>query len=123
MLTKKLADHLVIHSQVCGEIREILTGDDYDKLGVAIAMDIKPTTAHYHKSFDEIYFVLDGDLVLEFYDPGDGKIWTERLSANELSVVSKGIHHRVVESSERNRLCVISAPPFHSDDENPSDKI
>ena len=123
MLTKKPADHLVIHLPFCGEIREILTVNDYDKLGVAIAVDTKTTTAHYHKTFDEIYFVLDGELELEFYDPGDGTIWTERLSANELTVVSKGIHHKVLNSSEHNRLCVISAPPFHADDENPSGEI
>lgn len=123
MLTKKLADHIIIHSPFCGEIREIITGNEYDKLGIAIAVDIKPTTAHYHKSFDEIYFVLDGELELEFYDPENEKIWREELSANELTVVSKGIHHRVLRSSERNRLCVISSPPFHADDENPSGEI
>ena len=123
MLTKKLADHLVVHSPFCGEIREIIKGGDYDKLGIAVAIDIKPTTAHFHNTFDEIYFVLDGELELEFHDPAAEKTWTEGLSANELIVVSKGIHHKVVRASEHNRLCVVSAPPFHADDENPSDKI
>jgi mannose-6-phosphate isomerase-like protein (cupin superfamily) len=123
MLTRKLADHLVVHSPFCGEIREIITGDDYDKLGIAIAIDIKPTTAYFHKTFDEICFVLDGELELEFYDPSADKTWTEKLSANELVVVSKGIHHKVVRASEHNRFCVVSAPPFHADDENPSGRI
>lgn len=123
MLTKKLADHIVVRSPFCGEIREIISGSDYDKLGIAVAIDIKPTTAHYHKSFDEIYFVLDGELELEFYDPSADKTWSEELSSNELVVVSKGIHHKIVRASERNRLCVVSAPPFHADDENPSGRI
>lgn len=123
MLTKKLADHIVIHSPFCGEMREIITGNDYDRLGIAIAVDIKPTTAHYHKTFDEIYFVLDGELELEFYDPALEKTWSEVLSANELVIVSKGIHHKVIRSSGHNRLCVVSVPPFHADDENPSDRI
>ena len=123
MLTKKLADHIIVHSPFCGEIREIVAESDYDKLGVAVAIDIKPTTAHFHKTFDEIYFVLDGELKLEFYDPESDKIWTESLSANELTIVSKGVHHKVLKASERNRLCVISVPPFHADDENPSGKI
>lgn len=123
MLTKKLGDHIVVHSPFCGEIREIIAGADYDKLGIAVAIDIKPTTAHFHKTFDEIYFVLDGELELEFYDPEAGKTWKEELSANELIVVSKGVHHRVVRASAHNRLCVVSAPPFHADDENPSDRI
>lgn len=123
MLTKKLRDHNVVHSPFCGEIREIIAGSDYDKLGIAVAIDIKPTTAHYHKTFDEIYFVLDGELELEFYDPAAEKTWIEALSANELVVVSKGVHHKVVRASERNRLCVVSTPPFHEGDENPSGKI
>jgi mannose-6-phosphate isomerase-like protein (cupin superfamily) len=123
MLTKKLADHIIVHSPFCGEIREIIAGSDYDKLGVAVAIDIKPTTAHFHKTFDEIYFVLDGELELEFYDPESGRIWTESLSANELTIVSKGVHHKVLKASEKNSLCVISVPPFHADDENPSGKI
>lgn len=85
-------------------------------MGEAIAIDIKPTTSHFHKTFDEIYFVLDGELELEFYDPTADKTWTEKLSTNELVVVSKGIHHKVIRASERNRLCVLSAPPFHADD-------
>ncbi len=123
MLTKKLADHIIIHSPFCGEIREIIAGGDYDKLGIAVAIDIKPTTAHFHRTFDEIYFVLDGELELEFFDPAADKTWAESLSANELVVVSKGIHHKVVRASEHNRLCVVSVPPFHADDENPSDQI
>jgi mannose-6-phosphate isomerase-like protein (cupin superfamily) len=122
MLTKKLADHLIVHSPFCGEIREIIGGNDYDKLGLAVAVGIEPTTAHYHKTFDEIYFVLDGELELKFYDPAADKTWHEVLSANEL-VVSIGIHHKVVRASEHNRLCVVSVPPFHADDENPSDKV
>lgn len=123
MLTKKLADHIIVHSPFCGEIREIVAGNDYDKLGVAVAIDIKPTTAHFHRTFDEIYFVLDGELELEFYDPESDKTWAESLSANELTIVSKGVHHKVLRATEKNRLCVISAPPFHANDENPSGKI
>ncbi len=95
MLTKKRADHVVVHSPFCGEIREILLESDYDKLGIAVAVDIKPTTAHFHKTFDEIYFVLDGELELEFFDPESGRTWTESLSPNELAVVSKGFHNNV----------------------------
>jgi mannose-6-phosphate isomerase-like protein (cupin superfamily) len=110
MLTKKLADHLVIYSPFCGGIREILTSTDYGNLGIAIAVDIKPTTAHFHKTFDEICFVIDGELELEFYYPEADRTWKESLSPNELVVVSKGIHHNVVHASEHNRLCVVSAP-------------
>jgi len=123
MIVKTLNDHTVLNSPTCGEIREVLKDGEYKPLGIAIALNIEPTKAHYHKSFDEIYFVLDGSLKLEFYDPVDEKLWTETLNSNELCVVSKGIHHRVMKASGINRLCVISIPPFHQDDEYFSDRI
>ena len=45
------------------KIHEILIGAEYF-VKVAIALDVLPTKAHYHKSFDEIYFVLDGSINL-----------------------------------------------------------
>ena len=55
------------------------------KQAVAIAVDLEQMDAHYHRTFDEIFFVLDGDMKFEFYDPQDrSNIWTEnRLSLNE----------------------------------------
>lgn len=120
MLTKHNSDHRVVQSPYCGEIREILVGNEYQP-NVAVAIDILPTTAHYHRDFDEIYFVLDGELTLELHDPSKEKSWTERLVANEVCVVSKGTHHRITEASSKNRLCVISVPQFNPDDEHASD--
>jgi hypothetical protein len=42
---------------------------------------------------------------LELFDPATGKIWTQRLSADELYVIGKGIHHKLTEASGSNRLC------------------
>lgn len=123
MIVKKLNDHTVLNSPTCGEIREILKDGEYKPLGIAIALNIKPTKAHFHKSFDEIYFVLNGPLKLEFYDPEEKKLWRETLNSNELCAVSRGIHHKVIEASIENRLCVISVPPFHADDEHLSNRI
>jgi mannose-6-phosphate isomerase-like protein (cupin superfamily) len=122
MMVKKLNDHKVLTSPTCGEIREILKDGEYKPLGIAIALDITPTRAHFHNSFDEIYFVLDGSLKLELYDPVEEKLWTETLNSNELCVVPKGTHHKVIEASIDNRLCVISVPPFHADDEHLSNR-
>lgn len=123
MIAKKLNDHKVLNSPTCGEIKEILKDGEYKPLGIAIAMSIEPTKAHCHRSFDEIYFVPDGSLKLEFYDPKEEKVWTETLKSNELCAVCKGIHHKVIEASTENRLCVISVPPFHADDEHLSDRV
>src|SRR5258708_37387241 len=107
MLVRKVADHLVKQSPWCGEIREILAGGAYPSLSVAVALDIKPTRAHFHRTFDEIYFVLDGALTLRFHDPVKNQTWAESFLANELCVISRGIHHAVVEASPQNRLCVV----------------
>jgi mannose-6-phosphate isomerase-like protein (cupin superfamily) len=123
MIVRLYKDHVVKESPTCGEIREILIGNDYPFLNVAIAQDIKPTKAHYHKKFDEIYFVLDGSMTLKFFDPATEKIWTQKLGANELCVIAKGIHHELTEASDKNRLCVITVPGFDASDEHLSDRI
>jgi len=123
MIVKLLKDHIVKQSPTCGELREILIGDEYPFLNIAVADNIKPTRAHFHKEFDEVYFVLDGYIGLKLYDPTSERIWTEFLGANELCVISKGVHREVTEASDTNKLCVISVPRFHSGDETLSDKI
>ena len=122
MITKLMKDHIVKQTPTCGEIREILPGSEYSP-DIAIALDIRPTTAHYHTGFDEVYFVLDGELVLQFFDPESGERIEQKLAANELCVITKGTHHKVTESSATNRLCVITVPRFDASDEHPSDVI
>jgi mannose-6-phosphate isomerase-like protein (cupin superfamily) len=123
MIVKLLKDHIVKQSPTCGELREILIGDEYPFLNIAVADNLKPTKAHFHREFDEVYFVLDGYIGPKLYDPKTDRIWTEYLGANELCVISKGVHHEVTEASDTNKLCVISVPQFHSGDETLSDKI
>lgn len=123
MILRKQADHQVKQSPWCGEIREILSAGSHPNVSIAIAVDIRPTTAHFHRTFDEIYFVLDGRLRLRFFDPATERIWTEDLGANELVVIPKGLHHGVVEASAENRLCVVCNPPFDARDETGSGRI
>lgn len=123
MLIKHLCDHLIVNSPTCGEIHDILGLKDNCGFGVAISINIKTTQGHFHQTFDETYFVIDGELSLEIYDPATGKTDTYLLKANELCVVSKGLHHKVLKASEKNRICIISFPAFHPDDEHLSDKI
>jgi mannose-6-phosphate isomerase-like protein (cupin superfamily) len=123
MIIRKTADQIVAQSPTCGEIRELLLGDAYPFLNIAVAQDIRPTRAHFHKGFDEIYFVLDGRLRLRFYEPDADRTWELELGGNELCVIPKGVHHVVVESSEANRLCVITVPGFDPADEHLSDRL
>ena len=68
MITKKFADHKVLDSPYAREMREVINTNDYEKMAIAIAVDMEQMDAHYHKTFDQIFFVLDGDLKFEFYD-------------------------------------------------------
>lgn len=121
MLVKHVADHIIVQSQSCGKVHDIITNNDNYPLGIAVCFDIPPTKEHFHKTFDEIYFVLDGQIVLELYDPIAKSATVKVLNANELCVVSKGIHHKIIKSSEKNRLAVISYPPFQGNDEHSPD--
>jgi mannose-6-phosphate isomerase-like protein (cupin superfamily) len=117
MLVKKLADHVVKTSPTCGVLHEILRGAECSP-NIALAIDIGTTTAHFHLSFEEIYFVLDGHLDLRLFDPASGERAAVRLEPGELCVIAKGVHHQVVAASPTNRLCVITTPRFQADDEH-----
>jgi mannose-6-phosphate isomerase-like protein (cupin superfamily) len=122
-MLRKQEHHNIKMSPVCGKIIEILSSRDYPRIDIAIVLDIKPTKAHYHKSFEEIYFVLDGHITLGLYEPKENKYNECILEANELMVIAPGIHHKVMAASDKNRLCVICLPGFDPNDEHLSDKF
>lgn len=117
MKIKLNKDHKIINTETCGELREILSAGEHPALDLAIIIDVRPTKAHFHKGIDEIYFMLDGTITLQTFDPATNKTEETTLGANELCLITKGIHHRVKESSEKNRLCVICCPKWEAKDE------
>ncbi|MGK7912250.1 MAG: hypothetical protein AB4050_12350 [Synechococcus sp.] len=123
MLIRKMSDHVVKQTPTCGKIREVLQGDDYKGLDFAFGLDMKPTTGHYHKTFDEIYIILDGSFEIRFHDPKENRSWTEKFESNELVVIERGIHHRIISTSPKNRLGVICVPGFKVGDEHLSNIV
>ncbi len=123
MLKKKPDDHIVHDCPYSKEMREILNVSEYSKMGLAIGVDLVPMQAHYHKTFDEIFYVLEGNMDCTFYDPEEDKTWIEQLSEGDTLVVSRGVHHKVTNASSKNKIMVISIPPYHPDDEIPSERI
>ena len=117
-IVKHVADQLIQQSPTCGEMREILQHADDDRVNIAMALDIKPTHPHYHLGFEEIYFVLDGNLELRLFDPDNRREWTEQLGPNELLVIKPRVHHGIIEASAKNRLVVITVPGFDPTDEH-----
>ena len=122
MLRKK-AHHQTKISPLCGEIIEILRSPEHPRINIAMVLNIKPTQAHYHQNFEEIYFVQDGHITLGLYGPKEDKYSEYILEAHELMVIAPGIHHKVITASEKNRLCVICLPGFDPNDEHLSDKF
>lgn len=121
MVAKLEIDAIVKQTPSCGEVIMMLTSSDCDELNVAYCPDIKPTIAHYHPGFDEIYFVLDGWILVRTYDPELDQYYEQRLEQNELVLMPKGMHHVIAEASESNRLCVLMIPGFTG--EIPSDRF
>ncbi len=122
MILKHLADHVIKQSPTCGAIHEVLRGKEYSP-NIAIAFDIGVTTPHYHQTFDEIYFLIEGWIDLRLFDPATNAISNHHLEANELCVITKGIHHQVTSASPKNRLAVITVPRFDPTDEHVSDQL
>jgi mannose-6-phosphate isomerase-like protein (cupin superfamily) len=121
MLVKLVKDIVQNQTATCGRVDMVLSSSEYAKLNVAICLDIKPTIAHYHPSFDEIYFVLDGWIHVKTYDPGTQAYAEQRLGPNEMALFPMGMHHVIKASSDVNRLCVLMIPGFTG--EIPSDKL
>lgn len=121
LVIKKKEAQFSAESPFCGALSIVSTFKDNPKMDVARFTDIRKTKAHFHKNFEEIYMVVDGWLDLEFYEPQTGKRTSERLEADEMAMIGAGIHHRILDSSEKNRLYVFCLPGFNPEDETPSD--
>jgi mannose-6-phosphate isomerase-like protein (cupin superfamily) len=114
----KQRHHIKKFSPLCGEVIEILRSCDYPRLNIAVVKNIEPTQGHYHKTFEEIYFVVNGSIKLRTYDP-QTQIFEECvLEALELKIIAPGVHHKVVEASLENCLVAITVPGFDPQDEN-----
>ncbi|GAB4140962.1 MAG: hypothetical protein Fur0024_2680 [Patescibacteria group bacterium] len=121
---KKFKDAKKILSPTYGELFE-LTGKEFPHISVALAKNIKPTLAHFHKTFDEVYFVKSGWVVVKILDPKNAKneILEFKISKNDSLVIPKNVRHKIVSVSQKNELLVINTPSFKIGDEILSDKI
>jgi hypothetical protein len=60
MIIKRERDHALIESPMCGMLREIIRAEDGVAVNIAVLNNIGETKGHYHETFDELYFMLDG---------------------------------------------------------------
>lgn len=115
-------NHVHVKTPFCGDLVEILREHETVP-DIAVLVDVRPTIAHYHKGFDEAYFVLDGALTVQLFDPVAEETTEDIFREHEVCVIPKGVHHRITAASFHNRLCVLCAPHFDFKDENPSDRL
>jgi mannose-6-phosphate isomerase-like protein (cupin superfamily) len=88
-----------------------------------VLLDVTKTVAHYHRGFDEVFFVLDGALNVRLFDPTSGLTSDHLLSEHEACIIPHGVHHQITSATQHNRLCVLCAPHFDREDETVSDHI
>lgn len=123
IIVKKHKDQCLKTSPTCGDILEILSNFDNPRIEIAMVFNVKPIAGHYHLGFEEIFLVLDGVINILFYEPSKDLVSEVTLRANELIVLTPGIHHRIASASEKNRLCIVTIPRFDPNDEYVSEKI
>ena len=115
-------DHIHVKSPFCGDLIEILRANE-SAPDIAVLVDVRPTLAHFHAGFDEVYLVLDGSLTVRLFDPTAKETTQHVLSAHEACVIPKWVHHQISNASFHNRLCVLCVPHFDSADEVASSQL
>lgn len=115
-------DHRHVTSPFCGDLVEVLrnggTAPD-----IAVLVNVTHTKAHFHRGFDEVYFVLDGSMSVRLYDPSSDVISEHSLARHEVCVIPQGVHHVILQASVSNRLAVLCMPRFDGNDEVASDRL
>ncbi len=116
-IIRKKSDHQIHQSAFCGRLAEVLRPEDYGALDIAMLENVQETIGHYHRTFDEIYVVTAGSLKVAFFDPKADKRWVEQLDTDELCVIPKNLHHKILGGSTENKLLVVCIPRFELSDE------
>jgi mannose-6-phosphate isomerase-like protein (cupin superfamily) len=118
-------NHKHVGSPFCGDLVEVLRGGGtaHTAPDIAILVDVTSTRAHFHRGFDEAYFVLDGSMTVRLFNPADGTETERLLGEHEVCVIPRDVHHKITCASYHNRLCVLSMPSFDGNDEVPSDRF
>lgn len=100
------------------EIREFFSPVRYavnQSLGEAVVSGNSKTYWHFHKKSEEIYFILDGNGIMEFRE---GNITKEyRVGAEDAILIKPGAVHRIrnIEDASLRFLCICS--PAYADND------
>jgi mannose-6-phosphate isomerase-like protein (cupin superfamily) len=103
-----------IESSTCGKLIQLLNSHEAPSSIITIE-NIKPTTNHAHKISTEIYWLEQGNINMEVST--DKEINNVMLESGSILVIHPGEFHRIVSSSDINKLIVISTPSWSPNDE------
>ena len=105
------------------EIRELISPRDSAAKNLSFAeASVKPhetTEFHRHRTSEEIYFVLEGGGVLEFYNKETGKTEQYTLTNEDTVFIEPGKFHRIVNNKDilLRFLCICAPAYTHADTE------
>jgi len=105
------------------EIRELISPRDSAAKNFSLAeASVKPhgvTEFHQHRTSEEVYFVLEGSGVLEFYNKETGKTEHYALANEDAVFIEPGKFHRIVNNEDipLRFLCICSPAYTHADTE------
>lgn len=105
------------------EIRELISPRDSAAKNLSFAeASVKPhetTEFHRHRTSEEIYFVLEGVGLFEFYNEETGKTEQHTLTNEDAIFIEPGKFHRIVNNSAipLRFLCICSPAYTHDDTE------
>jgi len=77
---------------------------------------------HAHEDADELFYVVDGDLTIEYRDEDDGGEHSVRLGPGDLTVAPAGVEHRPVAHEETEVLLFEPAGTTNTGDAEASDR-
>jgi mannose-6-phosphate isomerase-like protein (cupin superfamily) len=90
----------------CGFRRQLITGEHSERVSMSV-LRIDNSRKHFHRETHEIYYVLDGEGVLEL----DGD--EVPLTPGTAVLVKPGVRHS---AKGEVTVLIVGAPPFHEDD-------
>lgn len=104
-----------INTDSCGELTEVLV-EQKQPISITVADDIKPTSAHYHKTLSEIYWMLSGTIEVTVNSSGN-KQQVITLNTGDTLVIEPQEVHQITKASDKNKLVVLNSPSWRPGDE------
>lgn len=103
-------DDIPVIQEICGEIRQLISREDFEQASAAVAIITAPTVPHIHSKTTEFYFVIEGK----------GKIFVRGLphwiKENDLVAIPPNSVHYTIPRTKM-KVLVFAVPAWVQDDQ------